>query len=169
MKEIEKITLFYEISNVLNEHLDLERSLYNVLNILAESMGMERGTVSILSPLSNEISIEVAHGLSESAMAKGKYKLGEGITGKVIQTGKAVTIPKISEEPQFLDRTATRKTENDDELSFKCKRAGFIKSRPFWIIDYAYRQLGIEYFLCTFIVNIGNMRNARFPGCFPVA
>ena len=120
MKEIEKITLFYEISNVLNEHLDLEESLYNVLNILAESMGMERGTVSILSPLSNEISIEVAHGLSESAMAKGKYKLGEGITGKVIQTGKAVTIPKISEEPQFLDRTAARKTENNEELSFIC-------------------------------------------------
>jgi len=120
MKEIEKITLFYEISNVLNEHLDLEKSLYNVLNILAESMGMERGTVSILSPVSNEISIEVAHGLSISAMAKGKYKLGEGITGKVIQTGKAVAIPKISEEPHFLDRTAARKKERDDEFSFIC-------------------------------------------------
>ncbi len=120
MKEIEKITLFYEISKALNEHLDLEKSLYNVLSILSESMGMVRGTVSILNPLRNEISIEIAHGLSKSAMQKGKYKLGEGITGKVIQSGKAVTIPKISEEPEFLDRTATRKKSNPREMSFIC-------------------------------------------------
>jgi len=120
MKEIEKITLFYEISKALSESLDLERSLYNVLNILAEYMDMVRGTVSLLNPLRNEINIEVAHGISKSAMRKGKYKLGEGIIGKVIQTGKAVSIPKISEEPQFLDRTDTRKTKINEELSFIC-------------------------------------------------
>ncbi|MCJ7772436.1 MAG: GAF domain-containing protein, partial [Desulfobacterales bacterium] len=120
MKEIEKITLFYEISNALNESLDLETSLYNVLNILSESMDMMRGTISILNPLRNEISIEVAHGISKSAMRKGKYKLGEGITGKVIQTGKAVTIPKISEEPLFLDRTDSRKAKKDEEISYIC-------------------------------------------------
>ena len=120
MKEIEKITLFYGISKALNEYLDLEKSLYNVLRILSESMGMFRGTISILNILRNEINIEVAHGLSKSAMRKGRYKLGEGITGKVIQTGKAVTISKISEEPEFLDRTAARKSEKDQELSFIC-------------------------------------------------
>ena len=120
MKEIEKITLFYEISNALNESLDLETSLYNVLNILSESMDMMRGTISILNPLRNEISIEVAHGISKTAMRKGKYKLGEGITGKVIQTGKAVTIPKISEEPLFLDRTDSRKAKKDEEISYIC-------------------------------------------------
>ena len=120
MKEIEKITLFYEISNALNAHLNLEKSLYQMLNLLSDYMGMVRGTVSILDPLRNEINIVVAHGLSKSAMQKGKYKPGEGITGKVIQTGKAVSIPKISEEPEFLDRTATRKKKMDQELSFIC-------------------------------------------------
>ena len=70
---------------------------------------MERGTISILNPLRNEISIEVAHSLSKSAMDRVKYKLGEGIIGRVIQTGEAVAIPKISEEPLFLNRTASRK------------------------------------------------------------
>jgi Nif-specific regulatory protein len=49
-------------------------------------------------------------------MERGKYKLGEGITGRVIQTGKAVAIPKISEEPLFLDRTASRNSKQDQEL-----------------------------------------------------
>ena len=120
MKKIEDVTLLYEISETLNEHLDLKKSLYKVLDILSSSTNMLRGTITILHPLRDEISIEVAHGLSKSAMQKGKYKLGEGITGRVIETGKAVTIPKISQEPLFLDRTATRKTKQDQELSFIC-------------------------------------------------
>jgi len=120
MKRIEDVTLLYEISEALNEHLDLKKSLYKVLDILSSSMNMLRGTITLLHPLRNEISIEVAHGLSKSAMQKGKYKLGEGITGRVIETGKAVTIPKISQEPLFLDRTASRKTKQDQELSFIC-------------------------------------------------
>jgi Nif-specific regulatory protein len=120
MKKIEDVTLLYEISEALNEHLDLKKSLYKVLDILSRSMSMLRGTITLLHSLRNEISIEVAHGLSKSAMQKGKYKLGEGITGRVIETGKAVTIPKISQEPLFLNRTATRKTIRNQELSFIC-------------------------------------------------
>ena len=120
MKRIEEITLLYEISKTLNENLDLKKSLYKVLDILSNSMDMVRGTVTILNPLTDEISIEVAHGLTTGAMEKGKYKLGEGITGRVIQSGKAVTIPKISKEPLFLNRTSSRKTRQDQELSFFC-------------------------------------------------
>jgi Nif-specific regulatory protein len=120
MKRIEEITLFYEISKTLNEHLDLKKSLYKVLDLLSDFMDMVRGTVTILDPLSNEISIEIAHGLPKSAIVKGKYKLGEGVTGRVIQHGKAITIPKISEEPLFLNRTDTRKIKTSPELSFIC-------------------------------------------------
>ena len=121
MKRIEEVTLLYEISQALNEHLDLKKSLYKVLDILSSSMNMVRGTVSILNPLRNEISIEVAHSLSPSTIERVKYKLGEGITGRVIQTGNAVTIPKISEEPLFLNRTAARKKlKGFEELSFLC-------------------------------------------------
>jgi len=120
MKRIEEISLLYEISKTLNENLDLKKSLYKVLDILSNSMDMVRGTVTILNPLRDEINIEVAHGLTQGAMEKGKYKLGEGITGRVIQSGKAVTIPKISEEPLFLNRTSSRKTRQDQELSFFC-------------------------------------------------
>ncbi|MBC2709480.1 MAG: sigma 54-interacting transcriptional regulator [Desulfosarcina sp.] len=120
MKVLEQVTLFYEISNALNEHLDLKKSMYKVLDILSSSMQMERGTISILNPLRNEISIEVAHSLSRSAMERVKYKLGEGIIGRVIETGKAVAIPKISEEPLFLNRTASRRIKGMGEVSFIC-------------------------------------------------
>ena len=71
MQKIEEVTLLYEISKALNASLELKKSLYNVLEILSHSMDMERGTVTILNPMRNEIRIEVAHGLSSAAMARG--------------------------------------------------------------------------------------------------
>ena len=119
MKKIEETTLLYEISKALNEHLDLKKSLYKVLDILSNSMRMERGAMSILNPVRNEINIEVAHGISKQPWSA-KYKIGEGITGRVIETGKALAIPKISEEPLFLNRTASRKMKMKQEISFIC-------------------------------------------------
>jgi Nif-specific regulatory protein len=120
MKTTEELTFLYEITKALTETLDLRRSLYKVLDILSTSMGMVRGTVTILNPLRNEIGIEVAHGMSRVAMERGKYQVGEGVTGRVIQTGKAFVAPKISQEPLFLNRTATRRIIRDQELSYIC-------------------------------------------------
>jgi Nif-specific regulatory protein len=114
------MALLYEISEALNEQLDLKKSLYKVLDILSSSMNMVRGTITLFNPLRGEIEIEVAHGLSPSAMERGKYKLGEGITGSVIASGKGIAIPKISEEPRFLNRTASRRNRFHEDISFIC-------------------------------------------------
>jgi Nif-specific regulatory protein len=119
LQKIEETTYLYEIAKVLTETIDLRKSLYSVLEILSRSLGMRRGTITILNPLRDEIQIEVAHGLSRSAMQRGRYKPGEGITGRVIQQGKSFVVPKISEEPSFLNRTASRR-QNQEELSFIC-------------------------------------------------
>ncbi len=120
MDKIEEVTLLYGITKALNEHLDLKKSLYKVMDILSNSMNMVRGTITILNPMRNEINIEVAHGMPRNATQRVKYKLGEGVTGRVIETGKAVAIPKISEEPLFLDRTGSRKKTVDQDHSFIC-------------------------------------------------
>lgn len=120
MKSIEEITLLYEISEALKISLDLKKTLYQVLDILAKDTGVERGTIAIMNPLKDEVHIEVAHGLSRVAMERGKYKAGEGITGRVMETGQSYVVPKISEEPHFLDRTAARRSAGDRELSFIC-------------------------------------------------
>jgi Nif-specific regulatory protein len=120
MKRIEEITLLYEISKALNAHMDLRKSLYSVLDILSSSMDMVRGTITILDLLRNEINIEVAHGMSRTAVRSVKYKVGEGITGRVIERGRPIAIPRISEEPEFLNRTAPRRSKQDQERSFIC-------------------------------------------------
>ena len=83
-------------------------------------MGMRRGTISILNPETSELQIEVAHGLTAEARERGRYKLGEGITGRVVETGEPAVVPVVSQEPLFLNRTRSRGTREKDEISFIC-------------------------------------------------
>ncbi|MBW2638326.1 MAG: sigma 54-interacting transcriptional regulator, partial [Deltaproteobacteria bacterium] len=60
------------------------------------------------------------HGLSEVQRRKGIYQVGEGVVGKVVETGHPVVVPHISEEPIFLDRTGARKDLTKNDISFIC-------------------------------------------------
>jgi len=117
--KLKDIATLYEIATALNATIDLKKSMYVVLEMMAKSFNMKRGTITILDLMRDEIRIEVAHGHSRNAMQRGRYKPGEGITGRVIQKGKPIVVPKISEEPLFLNRTATRR-KSSEELSFIC-------------------------------------------------
>ena len=116
----DEIACLYEISNAIYATLDLKKSLYKVLDLMAEHLGMNRGSISLLNPGTSEIHIEVAHGISATAKSKGRYKLGEGITGRVIETGRPIAVPKIGHEPLFLDRTGARRGIDETNISFIC-------------------------------------------------
>ncbi len=79
----DEITCLYEISKAIHASLDLKKSLYRVLELMAKNLRMNRGSIALLNPDTSEIHIEVAHGISPTAQSKGRYKLGEGITGRV--------------------------------------------------------------------------------------
>ena len=116
--KLDEIACLYEISKSIHASLDLRKSLYKVLDLLSEHLGMKRGSITLLNPETKQIHIEVAHGISSSARSRGRYKLGEGITGKVIESGRPMAVPKIDDEPLFLDRTGARSKIDKSRISF---------------------------------------------------
>jgi len=119
-REIKELTLLFEISQTLDRVLDVRDAVGPVLQAMAKHMGMMRGTIALLNPETKEIFIEAAYGLSPRQQERGRYKLGEGVTGKVIATGRPAVVPRISEEPLFLDRTGARKGVDKADISFIC-------------------------------------------------
>jgi Nif-specific regulatory protein len=113
-----ELALLYEITQTLTAPGPLPKSLHHILEIL-ERIGMRRGTITILNPETSELQIEVAQGLTAEARRRGRYKLGEGITGRVVETGEPAVVPRVSQEPLFLNRTRSRGREKN-ELSFLC-------------------------------------------------
>jgi Nif-specific regulatory protein len=116
----DEIECLYEITKAMHGTLDLRKVLYKVLDLLAEHLGMNRGSISLLNPDTSEIHIEVAHGISSAAKTKGRYKLGEGVTGRVIETGRPMAIPRLTDEPLFLDRTGARSKIDKSKIAFIC-------------------------------------------------
>ena len=115
-----EIECLYEITKAIHSTLDLRIALYKVLELLSQYLGMNRGSIALLNPDTSEIYIEVAHGISSSEKTKGRYKLGEGVTGRVIETGRPMAVPQIDEDPLFLDRTGARKRIDKSKISFIC-------------------------------------------------
>ena len=116
---VRELETLYRISQILASDAQQKQTLAEVLDALDSELGMNRGTITLLAPDSSEIKIEVAHNISLEKSRRISYQMGEGITGKVIETGKAMIVPKVSQEPLFLNRF-NRGDDSKEEISFIC-------------------------------------------------
>ena len=119
-KELAALTCLYEITKVLASSTDLRDCLKKAVAIISSSSDFNNGTVTIVNPRSGQSEIEVAHGMSAQARKRGVYKMGEGITGRVIADGMPIIVPRISDEPLFINRTKSRGDISARNLSFLC-------------------------------------------------
>ncbi len=110
--ESRKLATLLEVSQTLAGAHDLKSALARVLATLAEHHSMPRGLVLLLEPGGDELRLAASHGLAEGRAARAaSYRVGEGITGRVAESGKAIIVPQISREPLFLDRLGERRNE----------------------------------------------------------
>jgi Nif-specific regulatory protein len=115
-----EVELLSDISKALAESLDLEEALKSILKSLDTHLKLQRGTITLLDPQTETINIKIAHGLSERSKRLGSYKVGEGITGTVVQSGKEIVVPDISKDPRFLHKTRARERTRGKRIAFFC-------------------------------------------------
>ena len=118
--KVSELALLFDISQILDRSMDLRDELGPVLKAIAKHTGMLRGTITLVNRGDGSLFIEAAHGLSGRELERGQYKPGEGVVGKVVQTGRPMVVPQISEEPLFLNRTKARETTDRDDISYIC-------------------------------------------------
>src|SRR5207253_8723704 len=76
--------------------------------------------IALLDTKSQEIRVEVSTGLSDAGRFA-RYRLGEGITGRVVETGKPIVVPKVSREPMFLNRAGKRNLNKQEDRKRSCR------------------------------------------------
>ncbi len=120
-REVAELSLLFAISQMLDRSIDLRDELGPILKSIAKHTGMLRGTITLLNRETSELVIGAAHGLSGEQLQRGRYRPGEGIVGKVAQTGRPMIVPRVSQEPLFLNRTHARKNlQSKEEISYIC-------------------------------------------------
>src|SRR5947207_1510515 len=117
-REARRLATLLDISQALSGTLNQKAAFHRVLEILARHHGAVRGIVSLIQP-DGELRVEASDGITSGPRTV-TYQLGEGITGKVVQSGRPIVVPRVSREPAFLHRAARRPELPQQELSFIC-------------------------------------------------
>ena len=114
------LLLLFKISEIIKDKSNQPVLFTLVLQAAAEELPIERCTITILNRNKSILSIEEANNLTAAQKARGKYKIGEGIIGKVVATGEPLLIPNVATDIRFLNKTRTRQNAEKEALAFAC-------------------------------------------------
>ncbi|MFD2174924.1 sigma 54-interacting transcriptional regulator [Rhodobacter lacus] len=110
----------YRLNARISEAADLGATLALILEMMRVEMRMDRGSVALIDSRRGQVFIHESFGLSPEEESRGVYAVGEGITGKVAQSGKVIVAPRLHESPDFLDRTGAHAREERRRAAFLC-------------------------------------------------
>jgi len=116
--DVRKLAMLMEVSQALTGTLNLPAGLYAVLEVLERRCGAVRGAVALLEEDSGLLAVEASLGYP-AGRSRVRYRIGEGVTGAVAESGAPAVVPKVSGEPRFLHRAADR-AQRTEETTFLC-------------------------------------------------
>ncbi|MDB5331795.1 MAG: Fis family transcriptional regulator, partial [Phycisphaerales bacterium] len=116
----QELSILTDIGRLLSSTLELRAAFGQVMQIISDKLSMRRGTLVLLDESSGRLRTEAAIGLTPEEMERGKYAIGEGITGNVVANGRARIILDVRNEPDFLNRTGRVAPDNTEPISFVC-------------------------------------------------
>ena len=138
--EVAPLALLADINAELVGARNSRAGLQRALEILAQRRRVLQASVVLKDPDSDQLQIAASEGLTAEGQ-RATWAIGEGVTGRVVQTGRPVVIPQISQEPMFLHRTGRRKRSGRSDTSFLCVPIpGDRKAIGAFNVDLAFRK-----------------------------
>jgi Nif-specific regulatory protein len=112
-----KLSILIEINQAVSRKLNLEDSLIATLQILAVSYKIKSGAVFLFDEDESILNMVASIGYKKE-IAKVAYRPGEGLTGKIAETGKPLVVAQVSKEQLFLNRQSVLDPAIDKEQTF---------------------------------------------------
>ena len=112
------LLVLQQVARVVSRGDDAESRIQDILRHLAQSVGLVRGRVLLADPGTDEIYIRYAHGLTAAELERGRYRIGEGVSGRVFRTGEAALIANMHDEPGQLARALVPAAPPPEQVAF---------------------------------------------------
>ena len=97
----ERMSLLYQVSNVIHSTLDSQEALQLIVSEAVRVMGAVCGSLVLINPNTDFLEIHAAQNLSSTAR-KLKLRVGEGITGWVARHGRPVRCGDVSQDKRYV-------------------------------------------------------------------
>lgn len=122
MNDAQQIKLYSDLTKLVNSSLPLDEILKNAMAFVENYFQVKHWSVFRLDSTSNELFFIVTKGIDLSLVAGLRFKLGEGIVGKVAKSGESLHIKKSEAATAFhegVDSISGIKTESIIALPLK--------------------------------------------------
>src|SRR5882762_329500 len=116
--ELRSLSALSDVGRALASGAELRASLERALEKLEQHRGIVRGAVFLLDEAAADIGVEAAVGIPAEGL-RARYKVGEGVVGRVVQSGRPVVIPATAREPLVMNRAFQRRS-GASESSLVC-------------------------------------------------
>jgi Nif-specific regulatory protein len=116
--ETRRLATLLEISQALSGVLNLKAALHSVLDILERRHQVAGGAVLLVEREGRDVHVEAAGGLKLPGQRNRSRGDGSAVTERVLDSGKAVVVPRVSQEPNLAPSPAERSRADQRELSF---------------------------------------------------
>jgi Nif-specific regulatory protein len=99
---------------------NLRTALARVVEQVEQTLAAHSSVIVLRGDTPDDLTIASATGVSAHISRRVRYRVGEGIVGRVVETGRAVVVPRVSHEPLFLNRTGIYRGAAGQDASFVC-------------------------------------------------
>lgn len=107
LKRHHQLLVLNRISNAISGLLDLDTILKIALDNVLEIIGGTIGGILLLDAATNKLYYRVQRGLSPEYVREVRISFGEGISGRVAQSGEAILLEDISKDPRTANPDLT--------------------------------------------------------------
>ncbi|RMH73996.1 MAG: GAF domain-containing protein [Gemmatimonadetes bacterium] len=113
----EELEFLYEVGEVLNNIFDVQEATQRILSKAMEVLKVDKGSVMLVDK-QGEMTIFASKGIPAEIARKTRVRPGEGISGKVLETGEPMFSENIEQEVYYQNK------------AFKQYRSGTFMSLP---------------------------------------
>lgn len=112
-----QLSILIEINQAVSRSAELTEALRVTLQILEKSHHILSGAVFLIDEDGQTLETAASIGYG-NLPNRTKYKMGEGLTGRIAVTGKPIIVSQVSKEPLFLNRMRSWDGDVEKEQSF---------------------------------------------------
>jgi Nif-specific regulatory protein len=99
-----QLAALFEVSSILSRSLNLRETLCELLKVLHDHGRLRYGMVTLVDADSGDLLVSALHDDSSETFTTVRYRPGEGVVGRILERNEPWILPRVGDEPRFLDR-----------------------------------------------------------------
>lgn len=110
LRQMESLRALYAVSATTSQSLDLEVVLNRSLETILGVLKFDAGRIFLFDESGQQLSVRAQRGIRDETAQILPYKVGEGIVGRVAESGECLVFEDIRTDPEFHRQASRKKT-----------------------------------------------------------